>query len=94
MIRNDVVSVGTSSVTLAARKNARRAGFSLNNSGAVAATITLSHVAAVANEGIVLQPGDIYAQSNTEGYVCWQGDIQAISSGAGTTISIQEQMEF
>lgn len=50
-------------------------------------TLNLGKVA-VSGAGIVLSPGQSWVDSNSEGYECYQGPIQAIASGAGGTIGI------
>jgi hypothetical protein len=55
-------------------------------------TIAKGDSAAIANQGIVLQPTGIYSESTSEGFKCWSGAVQAIGSGAGS-VAIVESWE-
>lgn len=92
LTRQELVSVGTASVR-AADNVPRRVLFIRNSStGAQIITISLSGAGpAVANVGIPLSPGDSFVDSDTEGYQCYQGVVNAISSIAGGQISVYER---
>lgn len=88
---NDVrtLTVGAASV-LVSKKAARKVIY-LRNTSAAAQIITIAfdNVSdAVAGTGIVLAPGEYVSDSNSEGYTAWNGDIKAIASAAGATLSI------
>lgn len=83
---NQVVAVTTASVevlpTCAGRK--RRTGFLITNTttGSDVVTIAKGDVAAIAGSGIILSPSLNYAESNSEGFLCWQGAVQVVSTGS------------
>lgn len=64
----------------------------LRNSSTAAQKITvvMGNKSAVADEGIVLSPGQTWIDSTNAGYKCWEGEVQAISDIAGATLSISE----
>lgn len=47
-------------------------------------TIAKGDAAAVAGQGIVLQPKQAYVESTDGGYECWQGAVQIIADAAAT----------
>jgi len=55
----------------------------------VTVTIDKSDNAAVANQGIVLVANQPYVEATDGGYICWQGPVQCVASGAGS-ISVVE----
>jgi len=83
-----------SSRILQIRTPARRIGFTIRNTSA-AAVVSLSkgNSGAVAGQGIVLNPNDAYSESTNEGFFCWQGEVQAVTNGAGGSVSISEMFE-
>jgi hypothetical protein len=65
-----------------------------NTSPNVADIITLalsSNAPAVANVGIVLKQHDQYIETQSEGFECWQGAIQAICATANGQLTILER---
>lgn len=86
---NKVVTIGTASVLIAG-KSAKKVIY-LRNTSTAAQVITLAFDninAAVAGTGIILAPGEYLSDSNSEGYEAWNGDIKAIASAAGATLSV------
>lgn len=61
-----------------------------NTSAAAVVTIALQDSAAVAGQGVRLQPNGVFSQSTDGGMTCWQGAVQAISDVAGS-VAIVEQ---
>ena len=82
-----VVAVGTTSLTIL--QDQKRMLYTITNTSTGGQTITLNmgHIA-IANIGIVLSPGQSWVDSNSEGYECYQGPIQAIASAAAGQVSI------
>ena len=70
----------------------KRTQFIIINTSAAVATITKGDAAAVANAGIVLQQNAYYLEGTDSGFVCWQGAIQAVATGAGT-LSVVETFQ-
>jgi hypothetical protein len=93
LARNVLVSVGTASVQVSPPPVAERKVYSIINSssGGQVITVNLGFQAAVANQGVVLQPGQAWVDSSGEGYKCFQGPITAISSAASGQVSIMER---
>jgi len=89
--RNTKVTVGTSSQNVLVPN--KRKVLSLRNSSTAGQVITvhLGEIAAVANEGIVLSPGQAWVENTSEGYKCWDGSVQAISDVAGAILSFFER---
>lgn len=91
----DLVSVGTTSTTIIpTAENVKRKLYSIRNSSTGAQIITIfpaNFIPVVALKGIPLSPGQAYFESNSEGFECWQGQVQAISSAAGGQVSIFER---
>lgn len=92
--RNDLVSVGTSSVTAlqpCVAAGLRRTQMIITNSSAAAVvTIAKGDTAAIANKGIPLQPNGTYVEADDSGFRCWQGPVQVIASAAGGQVSVTE----
>ena len=89
--RNDLVSVGITSVTIA-DANPRNA-IAITNSSTAAQVITVNFgfSQAVAGKGIVLQAGQTITDSDQPPYKCYQGVITAISDAASGQLSIFER---
>lgn len=86
---NAKVTVGASNQNILLDQNNRKVLFLRNSStGGQDITIALSDGAAVANEGIVLSPGQAYTESTSESFQCWDGKVQAIASGVGAVLSV------
>jgi len=92
LTRNDSETITTVSKEIM-KDNLRRTAFYITNTGAVACTICKGTAAAVLNTGIVLQANSTFYESDSEGFNCWKGTIQAISSGVGTTLAVSETIE-
>lgn len=83
------VTIGAASVLVAGK--ADRKSVYLRNTSTAAQVITIAFDninAAVANVGVIIAPGEYLLDSNSEGYKCWNGDIKAIASAAGATLSV------
>jgi hypothetical protein len=92
--RNEVITVGATQVLISGKKN-RKVIYMRNTSvGGQVITIALDNINAVtAGRGIILAPGEFTTESTTQGYKCWNGEIKAIASAAGATLSVMEQAE-
>lgn len=89
---NTSVTVGATSVTVSTARNRKMIYLRNTSTAAQVITIALDNInPAVALKGIVLSPGEFFLDSVSEGYVPWNGDIKAIASAAGATLSVQEQ---
>ena len=72
----------------------RRKQWSIQNTSAAAVvSIRRGDVAATAGEGLNLLPNGVTAESNDNGYVCWQGPIQVVSDVAGS-VAVSEVFEI
>jgi len=91
---NGTVTISTTSVEAIPNRQTRRTSFLIvNTSAAAIATIAKGDIAAVANQGIVLQPTGIYSESNGDNFTCWQGAIQIVGSGAGSCALVETYEE-
>jgi len=90
--RNELVAVGTSSLTIA-EANPRSSIYIRNSStGVQVITVLFSQAQlAVANAGFVLKPGEFIVDSTTAGYQCYQGKVQAIGDAVAGQVSIFER---
>jgi hypothetical protein len=92
--RNEKLTVGTTAIEIALDRNEetpRKLMYLKNTStGIQKITVSMGKVA-IANEGIVLDVGEIVIDSESEAYVPYQGKISAISSAAGGQLSIFER---
>jgi hypothetical protein len=95
--RNDSLTVGTSNVLVSQNKGAGvRTSVLLRNNSTGGQTITLNFSdfeAAVSGYGVVLAVGQSLTDASSEGYICWQGNINAIASGAGAVLSVYERVK-
>lgn len=91
--RNDVVTIAASSTMVSQRKDRKMYYIQNVSTAGQVITVTLSGgQAAVANYGIVLNPGDCISDSDSGFlYMCFDGDILAISSAANGSLSIVER---
>lgn len=91
----DLISVDdTSKEILSTAEIVGRKMYSIRNSSTGAQVITIfpaNNQKAVSLKGIILSPGQAYQEANGEGFECWQGAIQAISSVAGGQVSVFER---
>lgn len=88
---NFTAAVGLASAVISRAKH--RKSFVLRNisTGGEVITIAFSNFsAAVAGEGVVLNPNDAIADANSGSYVCWSGDFNAIATGAGGQLAVME----
>jgi len=96
-VRNERVLVGTTSTTIArlgdSKFSPRTAILIRNNSPNAADIITLNIGAdvAVSGSGLVLNKGETWTDSNSEGYQCYQGVIQAICDTADGVLAVMER---
>lgn len=95
-IRNEQVSVGTSAVNLVFRASpSPRSVFTIRNISAAANRVYLmlsdTQAASTITGGIILDQGDAYSESNSEGFKAWQGNISAVASAAGATLAVMER---
>ena len=95
--RNEQVAVTTTSIEVSKYGNSpatRRKMIIITNTSLNAAdiiTLRLGHEAATAYNGIVLQQNQSWVDSDSEGYQCWQGKIQAICATVNGLLSIVER---
>ena len=91
--RNASLTVGASAVQALPLTTPARTRFALKNVSTAAQVITISFgqgKTPVAGEGIVLNVGEMVADSDNIGYECFKGEINAIASAAGGTLAIFE----
>jgi hypothetical protein len=95
-VRNALIPITTTSTQVAAERVGsliRKQIIIVNNSTAETVTIVFGDAAAVANQGIVLLPnGGAYSESTDSGFICWDGAIQAISTGS-SNLSVVERFD-
>jgi len=94
-VQNKSVSVSTASVNVMGnvRMDSERVQLVITNTSATQTiTIAIGDFAAVAGVGIKLPPNGVYAESTDNYFVCWQGNIQAISDAAGGTLGVVERV--
>jgi len=91
--RNNSLAVGTAAVIVAPAPIIKRTSIYIRNTstGTQRITVVMGNQAAVVNNGIVLAPDDTIVDSNSEGYECWQGSINAIADAANGQLSIYER---
>jgi hypothetical protein len=90
--RNQVVAVGVTSVELAPAAGPKeRQVIVIGNTstGGQNIAVVLSYVAG--GEGQILAPGEKMVDSSGGGYICWQGNVSAISDAAGGTCRVFER---
>ena len=95
-VRNEQVSVTTSSSNIASlgEGTSRRTAIVLtnvSNNVADVISVALGGKAAVAGEGVILAKGASFTDSDSEGYQCYQGNIQAICATANGLLAIMER---
>jgi hypothetical protein len=89
--RNELVSVGTSSVQVANATPRVALAITNSSSGQQVITVNFGFSSAVAGKGVVLQPGQTITDSDQPPYKCFQGVITAIADGAGGQVSVFER---
>lgn len=92
--RNEQVTVGTTSIVVVPPNPYRKVLYLKNTSDPATAqviTLVFGEKVAVAGSGIVLGVTQNTTDSNSEGYTCWKGSVQAIASAAGAKLSIFER---
>ena len=81
------VNVDTTNITIL--PDQKRVVYTVANTSTGGQVITLNlGKVSVAGAGIVLNPGQSWVDSNSEGYECYQGPIQAIGNGAGGSVAV------
>lgn len=93
--RNDLVSVSATSTTICkpVTGNKRRIQMIITaNTAGVTVTIAKGDVSAVATYGLPLNSSSTYIEATDGGFQCWQGQVQAVATGAGT-VSVVETFE-
>jgi hypothetical protein len=96
MIKEDTriesVTVGATAIEIS-EPHFRKVIYIRNTSvGGQVITVTFSNTTnAVAGSGFVLSPSEYITDSVSEGYIPYQGEIRAISTAAGGTLSIFER---
>jgi len=91
--RDTTITVGTSSVEIAPLRSSRVVIYITNTSTtAQKITIRKGETAGISGEGLSLNPGDSWYESDGANFRCWRGPIQAISDGADGTLAISEEM--
>jgi len=94
---NNAYTIGTSSTEVLQSLNGTRFKRSqlilVNTSAALNITVMKGSNPVVASTGILLLPGGTYIEGTDGGFNCWQGSIQAISTAAGSTLSVIETKE-
>lgn len=94
MARNEQVVVGAASLVLSkAPQDNKRVAFVFKNTGATTITIVLGIHAAVDRAGIVLGTNEYYAESNSESFKAWQGQINTIGDAGAGSLSVMERFE-
>ena len=91
LVRNESVTVGTSSVVLATAR--KRQEFAVINNSTAGQIITICRGTnnATAGKGVPLGPGTMWIESNGEGYKCCQSVVTAISNAAAGTVCVMER---
>ena len=96
--RNDAITLTNTSVQVAVGRPRRAIYFRNSSAGVQVITVVPSNIqAAVDGYGIVLKPGEFFMDSSVagenddNGYRCYQGPYQAISTAAGAILSIFER---
>jgi hypothetical protein len=94
IIRNEQVTVGTTSTSVSAAPTAgQRYALSIVNTSTGGQTITLSwQTQAQANAGVVLYPAGTHSESVDSAFIPLNTEIFAISSAAGGSLSIHERI--
>lgn len=94
--RNEVITATTTSQRIAEKRltnSSKRVFFSVTNTGGVNLTILKGNGSATAGQGLVLTPNSSYTESSSEGFPCWQDEIQAVST-ANCTLVITETLMY
>ena len=93
---NDQKTINTTASVVSIEKsnnNGERSSIILTNTSTGGETITVAIGAeAVANKGIVLGVGSVWADTRDGGYIPTQSEITAIASGIGALLSVQERV--
>ena len=86
---NSTVTVGTTPVELFKAVPNRNYFYVYNGTAAKVLTVFLGEGTVTANNGVVLQTGESYTQSDSEGFRAWRGKVMAVCDAAGCTVSRQ-----
>ncbi len=89
--RNENVGVDAVNTSIAPVRQTR-SRFILTNAstGGQIISLALGPTPAVATQGIVLNAGDKYGEADSEGFMCFRGQIQAISSAPAGVLAVYE----
>lgn len=85
--RNATVTVGVTATQVLPITKPARTRYVIKNMSGVGVQVTIvfgRDEVAVAGSGIVLDPGDMISDSDSEGFECFKGEIQAIATAPGT----------
>lgn len=87
-----VVVSATNTVVLPVRRT--RVSLVLTNISTAGQTITIrrGETPATSGEGIILQVGQSWAETDDAGYRCWRGSVQAAASADAATLAVSEMM--
>jgi len=88
---NYAVTLAITSAVISGKKH--RKSYVIRNTSTAGEVISLSlanETIAVAGSGIVLNPNEYIADSNSGTYKCWSGDIQALATAATATLAVTE----
>jgi len=91
--RNTTVAVAVTATRVLDMTLPHRTRFAIRNSSAGAQVVTLSfghNKAPTLLEGFPLLPGEVWAESDSQDYKCFKGEINAISDVAGAVLSVVE----
>lgn len=92
--QNTTLSISTTSGTALQATNTHRVMMVITNISTTAvATVAPGETAAIANSGIVLQPGGSFIQADDGGSMCWQGPVQVIGDASGTIAIVEMFVE-
>lgn len=90
--RNDTLTIATSNTVVSLKTFARQEiNYKNTSTAGEIISLTLGPQPAVALQGIVLNPGDAYSDSTTEGHNCYAGVVNAIASAGTATLAINER---
>jgi len=88
-VRNEVFAA-TATSQVVCQPNFRSVLYFRNNDAAQVVTLAFGSSVAVANYGVVLQPGQAYIESNSEGFQTYTGTVSIIATG-NANVSVMER---
>jgi len=90
-----VITVGATSLNVLTPRDNVRLDFTLTNtSAALVISLRRQQMPAIAGQGIVLRPGESWTEGSDRDMPCYQGSVQAISTGAGATLAYSERVIY